>query len=65
MSKNADFLKYQLIVTDLLLHDMGDELADKDINGNITNKEWKTPPLWGLGYAKEVNSSGKTLRFSS
>ena len=35
---------------------MGDELADKDINGNITNKEWKTPPLWGLGYAKEVNS---------
>ena len=59
-SKNAkhDFLKYQLIwpYTDLLLHDMGDELADKDMNGNITNKEWKTPPLWGLGYVKEVNS---------
>ena len=34
---------------------MGDELADKDVNGNVTNKEWKTPPLWGLGYAKEVN----------
>ena len=64
-SKNAkhDFLKYQLIwpYTDLLLHDMGDELADKDINGNITNKEWKTPPLWGLGYAKEVNSRASFL----
>ena len=37
-SKNAkhDFLKYQLIwpYTDLLLHDMGDELADKDIAVN-------------------------------
>ena len=58
-SKNAkhNFLQYQLIwpYTDLLLHDMGDELADKDTNGKITNKEWKTPPLWGLGYAKEVN----------
>ena len=64
-SKNAkhDFLKYQLIwpYTDLLLHDMGDELADKDINGNITNKEWKTPPLWGLGYAQEVNSRATFL----
>ena len=64
-SKNAkhDFLKYQLIwpYTDLLLHDMGDELADKDINGNITNKEWKTPPLWGLGYVKEVNSRATFL----
>ena len=58
-SKNAkfDFLKFQLIwpYTDLLLHDMGDELADKDLDGNVTNKEWKTPPLWGIGYAKEVN----------
>ncbi len=64
-SKNAkhNFLKYQLIwpYTDLLLHDMGDELADKDMNGNITNKEWKTPPLWGLGYAKEVNARATYL----
>jgi CxxC motif-containing protein (DUF1111 family) len=40
---------------------MGDELADFDINGNITNKEWKTPPLWGIGYAKEVNSRATFL----
>ena len=58
-SKNAkfDFLKFQLIwpYTDLLLHDMGDSLADKNIDGEITNREWKTPPLWGIGLAKDVN----------
>ncbi len=58
-SKNAkfDFLKFQLIwpYTDLLLHDMGAELADKNQAGEITNKEWKTPPLWGIGLAKTVN----------
>ena len=58
-SKNAkfDFLKFQLIwpYTDLLLHDMGDHLADKNLNGEVTNREWKTPPLWGIGLAKTVN----------
>ena len=58
-SKNAkfDFLKFQLIwpYTDLLLHDMGEELADKKLQGEITNKEWKTPALWGIGLTKSVN----------
>ena len=58
-SKNAkfDFLKFQLIwpYTDLLLHDMGDGLADRNLEGKITNREWKTPPLWGIGLAKSVN----------
>ncbi|MBF96350.1 MAG: hypothetical protein CFH34_01587 [Alphaproteobacteria bacterium MarineAlpha9_Bin4] len=58
-SKNAklDFLKFQLIwpYTDLLLHDMGEGLADKNLQMEITNREWKTPPLWGIGLAKEVN----------
>ncbi len=58
-SKNAkfDFLKFQLIwpYTDLLLHDMGENLADKNILGVVTNKEWKTPALWGIGLAKTVN----------
>lgn len=58
-SKNAkfDFLKFQLIwpYTDLLLHDMGDHLADKNLYGEVTNREWKTPPLWGIGLAKTVN----------
>ncbi len=58
-SKNAkfDFLKFQLIwpYTDLLLHDMGEELADKNTLGKITNREWKTPALWGIGLTKSVN----------
>ena len=34
---------------------MGEELADKSVQGKITNKEWKTPALWGIGLAKSVN----------
>lgn len=34
--------------SDLLLHDMGDELAD------ASGREWRTSPLWGLGYAGRV-----------
>jgi len=37
--------------TDLLLHDMGDELADRDLAGNIARDEWRTAPLWGMGAA--------------
>ena len=50
------FLSNQKIFpySDLLLHDMGDGLADNrpefDANGN----EWRTPPLWGLGLTKIV-----------
>ena len=40
---------------------MGDELADKDVNGNVTNKEWKTPALWGIGLAKSVNPRASFL----
>ncbi|MDC3024481.1 c-type cytochrome [Alphaproteobacteria bacterium] len=64
-SKNAkfDFLKFQLIwpYTDLLLHDMGEILADKNLRGEITNREWKTPPLWGIGLAKSVNPRASFL----
>ena len=35
--------------TDLLLHDMGDELADGVMEGSATGNEWRTPPLWGMG----------------
>ena len=37
--------------TDMLLHDMGDELADQGPRGAL----WRTPPLWGLGLTKQVN----------
>lgn len=40
--------------TDLLLHDMGDGLADRDLAGQITQREWRTPPLWGIGLFQTV-----------
>jgi CxxC motif-containing protein (DUF1111 family) len=35
--------------TDLLLHDMGSELADSLDEDDATGAEWRTPPLWGIG----------------
>jgi CxxC motif-containing protein (DUF1111 family) len=41
--------------TDLLLHDMGAELADNRPDYLATGNEWRTTPLWGLGLIKTVN----------
>ncbi|GAA6153611.1 di-heme oxidoredictase family protein [Pseudoteredinibacter isoporae] len=41
--------------TDLLLHDMGPELADDSQEFIAQGNEWRTPPLWGLGMIREVN----------
>jgi len=41
--------------TDLLLHDMGPELADGRPDFEATGSEWRTPPLWGIGLVKTVN----------
>jgi CxxC motif-containing protein (DUF1111 family) len=41
--------------TDLLLHDMGAGLADNRPEFAATGTEWRTPPLWGLGLADDVN----------
>jgi CxxC motif-containing protein (DUF1111 family) len=41
--------------TDLLLHDMGEGLADNRPDFAATGKEWRTPPLWGLGLLPQVN----------
>ena len=40
--------------TDLLLHDMGDELSDHYPEGEATGREWRTTPLWGLGLIKDT-----------
>ena len=40
--------------TDMLLHDMGDGLADNLGEGTATGAEWRTAPLWGLGHARSV-----------
>lgn len=41
--------------TDLLLHDMGDDLADGRPDGLATGNEWRTPPLWGIGLVHTVS----------
>jgi CxxC motif-containing protein (DUF1111 family) len=40
--------------SDLLLHDMGENLADN--SGQPTASEWRTPPLWGVGLLGTVSS---------
>lgn len=49
---NKTFYPY----TDLLLHNMGNTLDDGYTEGSAQTYEWRTPPLWGLGLAK--NSQG-------
>lgn len=47
--------------TDLLLHDMGEGLADGRPDGSATGSEWRTPPLWGLGLVETVNGHDRLL----
>lgn len=41
--------------TDLLLHDMGPDLADDLPDHGADGREWRTPPLWGIGLARTVS----------
>jgi CxxC motif-containing protein (DUF1111 family) len=50
--------------TDLLLHDMGPDLADDSAVAVVDTadappaaSEWRTPPLWGIGLHKDVNGN--------
>lgn len=47
--------------TDLLLHDMGPELADHRPDFAASGSEWRTPPLWGIGLAKLVEKNAGFL----
>jgi CxxC motif-containing protein (DUF1111 family) len=47
--------------TDLLLHDMGTELADNRPDYNASGNEWRTPPLWGIGLTQTVNGHNNFL----
>jgi CxxC motif-containing protein (DUF1111 family) len=47
--------------TDLLLHDMGEGLADNRPDFAATGQEWRTPPLWGLGLLPQVNGHDMLL----
>lgn len=42
------------LYSDLLLHDMGPDLADNFIEGEASGTEWRTTPLWGLGIVENV-----------
>jgi CxxC motif-containing protein (DUF1111 family) len=45
--------------TDLLLHDMGNSLADGIGDGRASGREWRTAPLWGLKHAKRFLHDGR------
>ncbi len=47
--------------TDLLLHDMGPGLADGRPDFEATGREWRTPPLWGIGLIETVSQHGFLL----
>jgi CxxC motif-containing protein (DUF1111 family) len=47
--------------TDLLLHDMGEGLADGRPDFLADGREWRTPPLWGLGLIETVNGHDRLL----
>lgn len=48
---------FQLIwpYSDLLLHDMGEGLADHRPEARATGTEWRTAPLWGIGLTQKVS----------
>lgn len=58
---DQDEQSFQLIwpYTDMLLHDMGEGLADHRPEARATGTEWRTPPLWGIGLTEQV--SGHTF----
>jgi CxxC motif-containing protein (DUF1111 family) len=47
--------------TDLLLHDMGEDLADGRPDFKAGPRDWRTPPLWGIGLLKTVNGHSDLL----
>ncbi len=59
--------------TDLLLHDLGAELADRPADGSAgpeptdrregpaSPSEWRTPPLWGIGLFPTVHGEQRLL----
>ena len=57
------FLSFQIIYpyTDMLLHDMGADLADNRPDFLATGNEWRTPPLWGIGLVETVGGHSNFL----
>ena len=47
--------------SDLLLHDMGDGLADGRPEFQASGRQWRTAPLWGIGLTETVNGHTQFL----
>lgn len=47
--------------SDLLLHDMGEGLADERPEGEANGRQWRTPPLWGIGLTRTVSGHDMML----
>lgn len=47
--------------TDLLLHDMGEGLADGRPDFLASGSEWRTAPLWGIGLTEKVSGVARYL----
>ena len=47
--------------TDLLLHDLGEGLADNRPEGVADGHEWRTAPLWGIGLTPQLSGHGSYL----
>ncbi|MGU9849460.1 di-heme oxidoreductase family protein [Pseudomonas koreensis] len=47
--------------SDLLLHDMGDGLADNRTEFQASGRDWRTPPLWGIGLTQAVSGHTQFL----
>ena len=62
-ASDIDALANQTIhpFTDLLLHDMGPDLADGRPDFEASGSEWRTPPLWGIGLVETINGHTRFL----
>ncbi len=47
--------------TDMLIHDMGPDLADDRPDEDADGREWRTAPLWGIGLVETVNGHTRFL----
>lgn len=47
--------------TDMLLHDMGEELSDGRVEFKASKREFRTAPLWGLALHEKINKKTPRL----
>lgn len=47
--------------SNLALHDMGEDLADEMTEYHASRREWRTPPLWGIGLQEQFKGEAHYL----